>query len=44
MAAKSAAAMMVLAVDVIGDGAAQCDELGAGHDWRKEPLPTERLR
>ena len=38
MAAERAAAMMVLAVHVIGDGAAERHELRARHDLREEAV------
>ena len=44
MAAERAAAVMVLAVHVIGDGAAKRHELGARHDLREEAVAARHAR
>ena len=44
MAAERAAAMMVLAVHVVGDGAAERDELRAGHHLREEAVAARHGR
>ena len=41
--AKRSGAVMVLSMDIVGDGAADGDELGAGSDWKKPAFGKKYL-